>query len=438
MRSPAGTWRARVMLTAVVVAAVGGVFILGARVESARTQNQLLSSLEVDAQTLHVTALAAALASDIGPSHRREIRRARQGVAESIVGLHGASPSDMRLLRGKNERFSAAVDSELSSIRRDDAQRVDAAALEMAARFNELERTIVRLQGSADRRYDTTRHQREAAVLAIVALALLSSAAFGRRASIARRDRAAVLQRENERLTELDRMKEEFVASVSHELRTPLTSIRGYLELVLEGDTNDLTPEQSEYLKIIDRNTDRLLDLINDLLDVAQAESGRLVLSLEPVNLELLVADAVAGMRPAADARKIDLDLHVAERYEAAISVDRKRMGQVIDNLLSNAVKFTPAGGNVDVRLRSDNGNIRIEVADNGMGVPEAEQAQLFERFFRTKAANGQALQGTGLGLAISKAIVEAHGGQIALVSAEGIGSTFSIVLPLRDNTLAS
>jgi signal transduction histidine kinase len=247
-----------------------------------------------------------------------------------------------------------------------------------------------------------------------------------------------VLHRENERLTELDRMKEEFVASVSHELRTPLTSIRGYLELVLEGDAGDLTPEQTDYLRIIDRNTDRLLDLINDLLDVAQAESGRLVLNLEPVNLESLVADAVAGMKPAADARQIGLDLHVADEHEAAISVDRKRIGQVIDNLLSNAVKFTPTGGNVDVRLRSDNGDARIEVADDGMGIPETEQAQLFERFFRTKAANGQALQGTGLGLAISKGIVEAHGGHITLVSAEGVGTTFSVVLPRRGNTLAS
>jgi len=438
MRSLAGTWRALVMLTVVVVAGVGGVVILGDRVESARTQNHLLSSLHIDAQRLHVAALAAALDSDIGRSRQPEIRADRQGIVESARGLHGWSVLDMRLLRTRNERFVAAVENELSSIRRGPAGRVQAAALEIALRFKRLERTILRLQSSADSRYETTRREREAALLAIVALALLSSAAFGWRASIARRDRAAVLQGENERLTELDRMKEEFVASVSHELRTPLTSIRGYLELILEGDTGDLTPEQNEYLRIIDRNTDRLLDLINDLLDVAQAESGRLVLNLEPVNLESLVADAVAGMRPAADARKIDLDLHVGDEHEAAISVDRKRIGQVIDNLLSNAVKFTPTGGNVDVRLRSDNGDVRIEVADDGMGIPETEQAQLFERFFRTKAANGQALQGTGLGLAISKGIVEAHGGHITLVSAEGVGTTFSVVLPRRGNTLAS
>ena len=225
-------------------------------------------------------------------------------------------------------------------------------------------------------------------------------------------------------------MKEEFVASVSHELRTPLTSIRGYLELVLEADPADLTPQHRDYLRIVDRNADRLLDLINDLLDVAQAESGRFVLNRESVDLESLVADAVDGVRPGADVRQIELGLHVAAGNHARRSIDRKRIGQVVDNLLSNALKFTPDGGKVDVRLSSENGDSRVEVSDTGIGIPEAEQDRLFERFFRTEAANGQAFQGTGLGLAISKAIVEAHGGRITVASAEGAGTTFSVLLP--------
>ena len=438
MRRLAGTWRALVMLTVVVVAGIGGVVALGDRVERARTQNRLLAALHIDAQRLHVTALSAALDSSISVSHRRHIRAARQGMVESIHGLHGWSDRDMLVLRRRNQRFSTAVARELSLIQRRQVGGIDAAAREMALRFEQLERVILRLQARADTRYDSQLYQREVALLAILALALISSAAFGWRSTVARRDRAAALLRENDRLIELDRTKEEFVASVSHELRTPLTSIRGYLELVLEGDVGELTSEQTEYLRVVDRNADRLLDLINDLLDVAQAENGRLVLNREPVDLESLVADAVAGIRPAADARQIDVELHAGSEPESAISVDRKRIGQVIDNLLSNAVKFTPAGGNVDVRLRSNNGDIRIEVEDDGMGIPEAEQAQLFERFFRTEAANGQALQGTGLGLAISKGIVEAHGGHITLVSTEGVGTTFSIVLPRSGNTLAS
>ena len=423
------------MLTVVVIAGVGGVVILGKRVDTARTQNRLLFSLHIDAQRLHVSALTASLDADLTSSHKRELRAARRGMLESIRGLHGWSPSEMGLLRARSRSFTAAVDLEVSSIRQGQLRKVDPAATEMASRFKKLEHTILRLQSSADQRYDRAHQERDRALLAIVALALLSSAGFGWRATIARRDRAAALLRENERLTELDKMKEEFVASVSHELRTPLTSIRGYLELVLEGDAENLTEEQTQYLGVVDRNADRLLELINDLLDVAQAESGRLVLNLEPVRLESLVADAVSGMRPFAAARHIDLGLDVVDEQEAAISIDRKRMGQVVDNLLSNAVKFTPEGGNVGVRLRSNNGDVLIEVEDNGMGVPEAEQAQLFDRFFRTAAASGQALQGTGLGLAISKGIVEAHGGHIELVSAEGVGTTFSVVLPRRGNS---
>ncbi len=432
MRSLAGTWRALVLLTLVAAAGISGVVLLGSRVERARTQDRLLSSLHIDAQRLHVAALAAALDARVGAAHRRDIHSGRQGMIESIRGLRGSSSRDLRLLWTRNQRFSAAVERELSSIRRGQARRLHTAALEMALRFKTLEQIILRLQKGADGHYNTARRERDAALLAIVAIALLASTAFAWRAGVARRDRAALLGRENERLTEIDRMKEEFVASVSHELRTPLTSIRGYLELILEGDAGDLTPEQNDYLRIIDRNTNRLLDLINDLLDVAQAESGRLVLNLEAVDLEALVADAVDGVRPGASARQIELGVHVAAGHELRLSIDRKRIGQVVDNLLSNAVKFTPDGGSVGIRLVSDNGHARVEVSDTGIGIPEAEQARLFERFFRTEAASGQAFQGTGLGLAISKAIVEAHGGQIAVASAEGVGTTFSVLLPRR------
>jgi signal transduction histidine kinase len=430
MRLLAGTWRALLLLTIVAAAGIGSVTVLGNRVERARTQNRLLSSLHIDSQRLHLAALDAALDAEVAAANRRDIRSGRQGMIESIRGLRGWSRPDLSLLRLRNQRFSATVERELSSIRRGQPQRLHASALEMGVRFKQLERIILRLQRRADERYDTSRRERDAVLLAIVALAVLTSGAFAWRARLARRDRAELLGRENERLTEVDRMKEEFVASVSHELRTPLTSIRGYLELVLEGDPDDLTPEHRDYLRIIDRNANRLLDLINDLLDVAQAESGRLALNLESVDLESLVADAVDGVRPGADVRQIQLGLHVAAGNRARLSIDRKRIGQVVDNLLSNAVKFTPDGGKVDVHLWSENGHSRVDVSDTGIGIPEAEQARLFERFFRTEAANGQAFQGTGLGLAISKAIVEAHGGRITVASAEGAGTTFSVLLP--------
>ena len=426
MWAQAGTWRAFVALTLVVAAGIAGVVVLGNRVEDARTQSRLLSSLHIDAQRLHVAALDAALDAEAGPANQRGIRSARTGMLQAIRGLRGWPDEDMSLLRTRNRQFSAAVASELSAIGGDEPTKLHRAALSTALGFTKLERVSLRMQKRADDRYDAARRQRDAVLLALVALALLASGGFALRLSAARRDRAELLHRENERLVELDRMKEEFVASVSHELRTPLTSIRGYLELVLEADP---TPEQAEYLSVIDRNADRLLDLINDLLDVAQAENGRLVLNLEPVDLASIVTDAVAGQRPSAVARKIELGLDVVEQ-EARVSADRKRIGQVVDNLLSNALKFTPDGGSVDVRLVRQNGHARLDVSDTGIGIPEAEQARLFERFFRTEAASGQSFQGTGLGLAISKAIVEAHGGQIAVTSAEGLGTTFSVLLP--------
>jgi signal transduction histidine kinase len=412
----AGTWRALAALTLVVAAGTGVVVVLGNRVEDARTQSRLLSSLHIDAQRLHLEALEAALAARVGPAQQRGIHSARVGMVEAIHGLRGGSRRDLRLLRARNARFSSAVERELEAIENGRAARLHQAGLATAFWFTKLERVVLRLQSAEDVRYDSVRHQRDAAWIALLALALLAAGGFAWRATIARR-------RENERLRELGRMKEEFVASVSHELRTPLTSIRGYLELVLEGDS---TPEQADYLRVIDRNADRLLDLINDLLDVAQAENGHLVLNREPVALESVVADAVAGLEPTAAARQIELGLHVATE-DGPVDLDRKRIGQLVDNLLSNALKFTPDGGSVDVRLAPENGHVRLDVSDTGIGIPEAEQARLFERFFR---ASGQSIQGTGLGLAISKAIVEAHGGEIAVRSTEGIGTTFSVLLP--------
>ena len=160
MRSLAGTWRALVLLMVIVGAGVGSVLVLGARVEAARIQNNLLSSLRIDAQQLHVTALTASLDTRIGPSRRQDIRSARQGMLESLQALHGASSRDLRLLRAREALFSAAVARELSSIRVHRARRVDPAALEVASQFKKLYRSIVRLENNADHRYDVSSHCR--------------------------------------------------------------------------------------------------------------------------------------------------------------------------------------------------------------------------------------------------------------------------------------
>jgi signal transduction histidine kinase len=237
------------------------------------------------------------------------------------------------------------------------------------------------------------------------------------------------VDRQNERLRDLDSLKDSFVASVSHELRTPLTSIRGYLEIVVDGEAGDLTDEQRHFLRVVDRNAERLLRLVGDLLFVAQVDAGKLALERGPVELSELVEESTQSARPHADAKQIELVLDA--QAVPTLDGDRARLAQLLDNLISNAIKFTPPGGRVTVSLAARGGTVALEVADNGMGIPAAEQERLFERFYRTRGAAAQAIQGTGLGLSIAQAIAQAHGGCIRVESEEGRGTTFCVELPL-------
>jgi len=222
--------------------------------------------------------------------------------------------------------------------------------------------------------------------------------------------------------------RDEFVALASHELRTPLTSILGYLEAVLDGDAGELQSDQRRFLGIIDRNARRLLRLVDDLLVVARADAGRLGLEPERIDLGQLALECAMGARPAAEERGIVLTV---DAEPVPVHGDRTRLCEVVDNLISNALKFTPRDGRVALRARSRRGQALLEVADTGMGIPVAEQGRLFERFYRTSAAQAAAIQGTGLGLAISKMIVEAHGGRVEVESRDGAGATFRVRLPV-------
>lgn len=238
-----------------------------------------------------------------------------------------------------------------------------------------------------------------------------------------------LLSEQNDRLRELDRLKDEFVSLVSHELRTPLTSIRGYLELLLdEGEA--LTADQRRFLEIVDRNSERLLELVADLLFLAQIDAGKLAIDLGAVDLKRVVEECVETSSPAADARGIDLSARLDRLPK--IQGDQARLAQALDNLVSNAVKFTPRGGRVEVRLNARDGTVVLEVEDTGLGIPEDEQEQLFDRFFRSSNATENAIPGTGLGLTITKAIVERHGGLIEVDSAENVGTTVRVRLPLE------
>jgi PAS domain S-box-containing protein len=229
----------------------------------------------------------------------------------------------------------------------------------------------------------------------------------------------------------VQQIKDEFVALASHELRTPLTSVIGYLEVVLEDDAGvgPLNAQQRRFLRVAERNAQKLLRLVGDLLVIARGDAGRLTLDLDEIDLAAIARECGESARSQAEERGLTLRVH-AEPVQRFVA-DSARIVQVLDNLLSNALKFTPPGGQVELRTGVRGEEALLEVSDTGIGITPAEQVRLFERFYRTSAATREAIPGTGLGLAISKMIIEAHNGRIAVQSHEGRGSTFSVAFPL-------
>ncbi|MCC6764149.1 MAG: PAS domain-containing protein [Deltaproteobacteria bacterium] len=235
---------------------------------------------------------------------------------------------------------------------------------------------------------------------------------------------------------ELAGLKGDFLSTVTHELRTPLTSVKGSLQLVL-GKSAGLSPIDSELLHISLKNADRLIRLINDLLDISRLELGKIELTFAKVGMPSLIDEAVAGLRAYAAAREITIASSIASDVPA-LAGDRDRLIQVLTNLISNAVKFSPAGGHVDVSVDACSDEVHIAVRDRGVGIPTADQSRLFQRFQRLHPGHSGE-PGSGLGLAISKAIVERHGGTILLDSREHEGSTFTVVLPaIRERARAA
>ncbi|MCK2035956.1 PAS domain-containing sensor histidine kinase [Microbacterium sp. SSW1-49] len=236
------------------------------------------------------------------------------------------------------------------------------------------------------------------------------------------------------RAVEVARMKDEFVGMISHELRTPLSAIIGFLDLLQNDPGQPLTDDQQEFVGIIERNAQRLLNLVGDLLFSAQVESGRFPLDRTDADLAELVRSAVLSAGPHAQREGITLTADVPDTPVRAL-VDPGRIGQAIDNLLSNAIKFTSAGGSVTARLILVDGGVQISVRDTGVGIPEGEQGMLFTRFFRASTATQNAVPGVGLGLTITRAIVIAHGGVMDVESEEGVGTEFRFTLPLVPRT---
>ena len=247
-------------------------------------------------------------------------------------------------------------------------------------------------------------------------------------AEAAQRDLAA----QNERLRELDRLKDEFIALVSHELRTPLTSIRGYTELLLDGEAGELTDDQRQFLGVVERNSHRLLHLVGDLLFLAQVEAGKLdARASAPLDLGAVASESVETARPQAEAKGITLTL--ATGPVPPIAGDRARIAQLLDNLVSNAIKFTPEGGRVDVRVRAVQERRRSSrCATAASASPPTSRSSSSSASSARRPRPSRRSRAPGSGLAISKAIVEAHAGRITVASEEGAGTTFRVALPLH------
>jgi len=244
------------------------------------------------------------------------------------------------------------------------------------------------------------------------------------------RRRSAELEMQNRRIQEASRLKSEFLANMSHELRTPLNAIIGFAELLHDGQVDPASPTHREFLGDILTSGRHLLQLINDVLDLAKVEAGRLEFRPEPVVVGTLVGEVIAILRTTAAQKQIRLDTQV-DPSVAQLTIDPARLKQVAYNYLSNALKFTPDGGSVTLRIKPEsNERFRLEVQDTGIGIAPADLGRLFVEFQQLEAGVAKRHQGTGLGLALTRRLVEAQGGSVGVKSAPGKGSTFHACLP--------
>ena len=233
----------------------------------------------------------------------------------------------------------------------------------------------------------------------------------------------------------LDRLKDEFISTVSHELRTPLTSIRGALGLLSSGILGEVNDKAANLLRIALTNSDRLVRLINDILDLERIQSGREPLTFRPVQLAEIVRQAIEGMQPVAEAAGVQL---IHDTTQAEIDADPDRLLQVLTNLLSNAIKFSPPNSTVSIMLRPGVSGVTLSVIDHGRGIPADKLEAIFGRFQQVDASDSRQKGGSGLGLAICRTIVLQHSGRIWAERNPVRGSTFRVFLPYHPVPLES
>lgn len=237
-------------------------------------------------------------------------------------------------------------------------------------------------------------------------------------------DATRKLRRANEKLIALDQTKDDFISMASHQLRTPLTSVKGYLSMVLEGDTGKVSPKQAEMLEQAFTSSQRMVYLIADLLNVSRLRTGKFVIESKPTNLADVIEGEIGQLMTTAAGKNQELTYDKPKNFPA-LMIDETKIRQVIMNFTDNALHYTPKGGKIHVSLKETPEAIQFTVTDNGIGIPRHEQHHLFTKFFRAGNARKARPDGTGLGLFMAKKVVVAQGGSLIFKSQEGKGSTF-------------
>lgn len=240
---------------------------------------------------------------------------------------------------------------------------------------------------------------------------------------------AAELEKANEELKSLDRMKNDFLSNISHELKTPLISIKGFSELMKDGNLGSLNEQQNKAMDTVIRNSERLGQLIDSILYMSMKQAGKIEYVFNPVNAAEIIDHTVSDMFPHIDKKGVTIEQDVADNLPT-INGDGDKLKQVLFNLIDNAIKFTPQGGRIIVAAHEEDDELHISVSDTGIGIAKNIIPNLFQRFYQADATTTRKYGGTGVGLYISKLILDAHDGRIWAESEEEVGSTIHVALP--------